>query len=137
MEQLVRSISYAKARVVGVSSAKRYQYVATQVGYPELAIAADSDRAHGVAAYLWEQEVGIPKVAGELRTIGEIAQFQYYGIIQVTAKTKTLVTGNDYPVQYEPISINGPGGIMDSMSDIEISMKGARDAQNGEFILPE
>jgi hypothetical protein len=132
-----KAVNKAKSSMIGAYTSSGFGATATFFGYPELGIEKDTDRAHKVSAYLWGHMIADPEIAGLLRLGGEATQFVYYGNIQIAAERFNRISPYDIEVKYKPISLNGPGGLRDSKSDIEISMQGAKDAQNGVFNLPK
>ena len=105
---------------------------AAKRGWPEWGAAPDSDLAHKISAYLWGQQVGDPGVVRAVRTSSEVAQ--YYGY---SAKSGLkFLTFGVVNSPYQPWTLTGPGGLLDSKSDIDLSVQGSEDAQAGVMNVP-
>jgi len=77
--------------------------------------------SHQKAAWDYGNYVGNEKVAGVARTISEFAyQFPWFTVEDVVSRIK-----DNKPGDYQPWSINGPGGIKDSFQDIANTKQGA------------
>jgi hypothetical protein len=85
---------------------------------------------HQKAAYKYGAYVDNPAIAALFRTAGEAGQFVYYSADDLTRR---IVAGGEKQGMYQPYGLKSPGGIYDSMRDIENVAKGAQ----GQVFKPE
>jgi hypothetical protein len=88
----------------------------------------NGDAAHQKAAYEWGYEVGDPAVISALRSSAEVGQFFVFTTIDGLVK---LGTAGQMHGPYQPTTINGPGGLLDSINDVRNATQGAMDKANG------
>ena len=80
-------------------------------------------QTHEKAAEEWGKYVENPYIAGAVRFFGEVGQFFYYSVDDLTRLVVTGKHGNYQPYSFQD---KAPGGIWDSVTDIQNVMNGAR-----------
>lgn len=119
---------FEPAKVLDLSLSERMKRAFQLAPKYILAARGNGVAAHHRASYEWGYEVGDPAVVTALRTSAEAGQFLIYTTIDGLVQIGTL--GQQHG-PYQPTTIDGPGGVLDTKDDIKNALQGALDKLNG------